>query len=205
MTERIEKRGMPRVLTTKLVQLIKNEEAFKDREKTIEIAQAIRDLGCCSSVDISFEKEYSTHNLELEYELNGVTMKQSINWEYLTGPLFTKVNDAYEKLKDFPQPPYTGKIGNESFEIEGKTDLVAFLFEKIKKGLYIQRYKGLGEMNPDQLWETTMDPKNRTMLKVSINDFRDTETIFDMLMGSDSAKRKEFILENALNVKNLDI
>jgi DNA gyrase subunit B len=60
-------------------------------------------------------------------------------------------------------------------------------------------------MNPDQLWETTMDPKNRVLLKVNINDFHESEVIFDTLMGNDSNKRKEFILQNALNVKNLDI
>ena len=60
-------------------------------------------------------------------------------------------------------------------------------------------------MNPVQLWETTMDPENRTLLKVDINDYLESETIFDTLMGSDSSKRKEFIMENALNVKNLDI
>ena len=72
-------------------------------------------------------------------------------------------------------------------------------------GANVQRFKGLGEMNPDQLWETTMDPDFRTLLKVNINDFFQSETIFDTLMGSDSNKRKTFILENALNVKNLDI
>jgi DNA gyrase subunit B len=83
--------------------------------------------------------------------------------------------------------------------------LVSTLFDKIKSKLSIQRYKGLGEMNPSQLWETTMDPNFRTLLKVNINDFFESENIFDTLMGTDSNKRKEFILKNALNVKNLDI
>ena len=60
-------------------------------------------------------------------------------------------------------------------------------------------------MNPDQLWETTMDPENRTLLQVAINDFHESEEIFDTLMGNDAAKRKDFILQNALNVRNLDI
>lgn len=205
LREQIEKRGMPRVLTAKLVELITNEDTFKDKEQTEAIARSIREVDCCKSVDLSFESEYSTYTLEIEYELNGVIMKRSINWDYLTGPLFAQINEAYEKLKKYPEPPYSFKVGNENVQVEDRKELVAILFEKIKKGLSIQRYKGLGEMNPDQLWETTMDPKYRTLLKVNINDFLECETIFDTLMGSDSAKRKEFILENALNVKNLDI
>ena len=205
LMERIQKRGMPRVLTTKLIESIQNEDTLKDEKQVQEIARAIRELECCTSVDINFDPEYSAYTLELEYELNGVIMHRSINWDYLTGPLFAKINEAYEKLKEYPHPPYSVKVGKEVIKIENKKELVSYLFEKIKKGLYIQRYKGLGEMNPDQLWETTMDPRNRTLLKVNINDFFESETIFDTLMGSDSTKRKEFILENALNVKNLDI
>jgi DNA gyrase subunit B len=132
-------------------------------------------------------------------------MKRSINWDYLTGPLFAQVNETYEKLKDYPVPPYFFRISKEEFQVEDERGLVPFLFDKIKRGLYVQRYKGLGEMNPDQLWETTMNPENRTLLKVNISDYRGSEIIFDTLMGSDSNKRKEFIMENALNVKNLDI
>ncbi|MCP5047092.1 MAG: DNA topoisomerase (ATP-hydrolyzing) subunit B [bacterium] len=205
LMENIEKRGMPRILTASLIELIKNEDSFSEKEEVETIAQAIRESELCTSVDISFDQEHSSYSIELEYELNGVIMHRAINWDYLTGPLFAQVNESYEKLRDYPQPPYFFNIGKEKFEIEEKKELVATLFDKIKKGLYIQRYKGLGEMNPDQLWETTMDPKNRTLLKVNINDFLECETLFDTLMGSDSGKRKEFILENALNVKNLDI
>ena len=203
--ENIEKRGMPRALTGNLIKLIKSEDTFADEEQTRAIAQSLRELGCATSVDISFDPEHSRYTLELEYELNGVIMHRSINWDYLTGPLFAKVNEAYEKLKEYPDPPYIFKIGNEEIKIDNTKNLVSTLYEKIKKGLTIQRYKGLGEMNPSQLWETTMDPGNRTLLKVNINDFFACEIIFDTLMGSDSAKRREFILENALNVRNLDI
>ena len=110
-----------------------------------------------------------------------------------------------EKLKEYPTPPYKVKIGADETLIEDKNELVDHLFERIKKGLYIQRYKGLGEMNPIQLWETTMDPEARTLLQVDINDIVESEVVFDTLMGSDSAKRRDFILENALNVKNLDV
>jgi DNA gyrase subunit B len=205
LLERIEKRGMPRVLTEKLIEQIKSEDTFEDKERTREIAQSIRELGCASSVDINFDREHSRYKLELDYELNGMIMHRSIDWDYLTGPLFAKVNEAYEKIQQYPDPPYIFKIGNDEIKFEDTKSLVSTLFERIKKGLTIQRYKGLGEMNPNQLWETTMDPENRTLLKVNINDFLATETIFDTLMGSDSSKRKDFILENALNVRNLDI
>lgn len=201
----IEKRGMPRVLTAKLIELIKDEDTFKNEEKTREIASILEREDCCKSVVINFDEEYSTYTLDLDYELNGVNMKKVINWDYLTGPLFAGVNEAYEKLKNYPEPPYVFKIGNDEFEISDKKELISFLFEKIKKGLYIQRYKGLGEMNPPQLWETTMDPENRTLLKVNINDYFESEIVFDTLMGSDSSKRREFIFQNALHVKNLDI
>jgi DNA gyrase subunit B len=202
---RIEKRGMPRVLTTKLIELIADEDTFKNQKKAEEIAEILTRESCCKSVDINFDEEYSTYVLDLEYELSGVVMKKSINWDYLTGPLFAEVNEAHEKLRKFPKPPYIVKLGNEEFKVEDQMEMVSILFEKIKKGLYIQRYKGLGEMNPPQLWETTMDPENRTLLKVDINDYMDSEVIFDTLMGSDSSKRKEFIFENALRVRNLDV
>lgn len=83
-------------------------------------------------------------------------------------------------------------------------NLIKKLSKKAKKGLYIQRFKGLGEMNPDQLWETTLNPKNRVLLKVDINDFSEAERFFSILMGDLVAPRREFIKENALRVKNID-
>lgn len=205
LIENIAKRGMPRKITQKLIELIKDEATFENRDKVEEIAEKIRESGCCKSILINFDEEYSTYVLEMEYEVNGVVLKKSINWDYLTGPLFAEVNKVYENLKSFPKPPYSIKIGNNEYEIDNEKKFVSFLFDKIKKGLYIQRYKGLGEMNPSQLWETTMDPENRILLKVQINDLFESEVIFDTLMGSDSNKRKDFILKNALNVRNLDI
>ena len=205
LINRIEKRGMPRKLTTKLIEWIRSEDAFDDELETERIAEKIRQLDSIRSVTRSYDEEHESYTLDIDYEFNGIINHRTINWDYLTGPLFSKVNEAHEKLKEYPNPPFSGKIGGEAFEVPTRMELVALLFDKVKKGLYIQRYKGLGEMNPSQLWETTMDPENRTLLKVNINDFYKSEIIFDTLMGSDSAKRKDFILENALNVKNLDI
>ena len=205
LIDSIEKRGIPRSLTLKLIELIKNEDTFSDAKKTEEIARKINEVDCCRAVTINFDEEYSTYNLDIEYELNGVVMKKSLNWDYLTGPLFAEVNESYEKLKEFPSAPYLCKINGDELAVDSSNELVETLFNEIKSKFSLQRYKGLGEMNPSQLWETTMDPDFRTLLKVNINDFFQSETIFDTLMGNDSNKRKSFILENALNVKNLDI
>ena len=97
------------------------------------------------------------------------------------------------------------KIGDESTIIHGPLDLVNKIMANGKKGLVFQRYKGLGEMNPDQLWETTLDPNYRSLLRVEVVDAQKASEAFEDLMGDDVEKRKDFIQSNAKNVANIDI
>jgi DNA gyrase subunit B len=95
--------------------------------------------------------------------------------------------------------------GKEDVEISSRQELLDTFLARAKKGQYIQRYKGLGEMNPDQLWETTMDPEKRVLLQVTIEDAVRADEIFTVLMGDQVEPRREFIEQNALNVANLDV
>ncbi len=102
-------------------------------------------------------------------------------------------------------PVATVEMDGKLLPIQSPEQILPFFKEQGRKGMKIQRYKGLGEMNPEQLWETTMDPDNRRILKVTLEDAVKAEEIFTILMGDDVAPRRQFIEDNALNVRNLDI
>ena len=112
-----------------------------------------------------------------------------------------EIHKELEGLK----PPFTVISNGEQTKIDNEAKLLDFLFEKGKKGIVIQRYKGLGEMTPHQLWETTMDPEERYLLQVSIQDAVEANEVFTILMGDEVEPRRNFIEQNALEAQNLDI
>jgi DNA gyrase subunit B len=114
---------------------------------------------------------------------------------------------SYKQVEDICRDgsAFISKDDGDAVEVGSRQELLDFFFNRAKKGQYIQRYKGLGEMNPEQLWETTMDPAKRVLLQVKVEDTYEAEQIFTVLMGDQVEPRREFIESNALNVSNLDI
>jgi DNA gyrase subunit B len=113
--------------------------------------------------------------------------------------------EGAEAQAEAKQARRTARLPREPVEKQTARELFAYIVEQGKKDYQVQRYKGLGEMTSTQLWETTMDPERRTLLQVKLEDFVETEEIFATLMGEDVEKRRKFIEDNALDVKNLDI
>jgi len=135
--------------------------------------------------------------------LSGVPV--TIDWNFASYVEFQKAVELFMKLEDRLAPPFIAGENGQSEEIATRDALLERVLTAAKKDLTIQRYKGLGEMNPEQLWETTMNPETRTLLQVRIDDAVETDEIFTVLMGDQVEPRRKFIEDNALDVRNLDI
>ena len=120
---------------------------------------------------------------------------------------FNKIKTTYPLIRNFlfeEEKSLNLNTGSEDLTITSFTELQRIIEERGKKGVGIQRFKGLGEMMPQQLWETTMDPANRTLLKVNIEDAMLADQLFDVLMGDNVEPRREFIEQNAVYATNID-
>ena len=113
--------------------------------------------------------------------------------------------DEATKLAAEPKDRARSREGQPDVTLHSLDELVEFFIAAGKKGVAVNRYKGLGEMNPEQLWETTMDPEVRTLLQVRAEDHTEADLMFTTLMGDQVEPRRKFIEDNALDVKNLDV
>jgi DNA gyrase subunit B len=116
-----------------------------------------------------------------------------------------RLNERHAHLSEVYGAPAKLRRKGETIDVFGPRSLLDAIYEAGRKGISLQRYKGLGEMNPEQLWETTLDRDVRTLLQVKLGDLAEADEIFSKLMGDVVEPRREFIQENALSVANLDV
>ncbi|HSX60355.1 MAG TPA: DNA topoisomerase (ATP-hydrolyzing) subunit B [Tahibacter sp.] len=143
--------------------------------------------------------------LVIERDQHGLTHTQVLPASFIASPEMRPILDAARHLADLVQPGSEIRRGNSASLVDSFARARAWLMDEAKKGRTIQRFKGLGEMNPEQLWETTVNPETRRLLQVSIEDAVAADQIFSTLMGDVVEPRREFIESNALRVANLDV
>ncbi|MDW3180479.1 DNA topoisomerase (ATP-hydrolyzing) subunit B [Roseobacter sp.] len=144
------------------------------------------------------------HGIRLARILRGVEEVRTLDGRILRGGEAKRTGSFTQSLQDVYNLPATLVRKDRTQMILGPMDLLDAILQEGEKGLSLQRYKGLGEMNPDQLWETTLDPDARTLLQVKVDDMAEADDLFTKLMGDVVEPRREFIQQNALSVENLD-
>jgi len=185
---------------------LKDEQALKHLETRLAayvglVSPEQAPLSCVLEQDI----EHNCFKLIVSLRANGSGSQTVIDRELLTSPEFKEVKKLFADLIGIGMPPYAIENGEQKALLRSLSEVLSYFMEGGKKGLAIQRYKGLGEMNPAQLWETTMNPETRVLLQVRIEDAVEADEIFSTLMGDEVEPRRRFIEDNALTVKNLDI
>src|SRR6202522_1474800 len=194
-----------RLRDPKLVELLAESELekkadFEDKKKLQELAKAIEKAKLEFDTKLDYDEEHSLHELVLK---NGV--ERRVNWALAATPEYKKMRSLYGAINELDKPPFTISHNSEKIVKDDSTAVLNYVLEDAKKDFTITRFKGLGEMNPEQLWTTTMNAEVRTLLKVRVEDAVAAEEIFSTLMGENVEERRKFIEENALDVVNLDI
>lgn len=157
------------------------------------------------TIDILEDEEHQSRKLVCKVAAGGMTHQLEITYELVGSADFRELQKQAPSAIGLGKPPYRIKVKGTEQQKFGTAELVQTILEEGKQGLNIQRYKGLGEMNPDQLWETTMDPEKRTLLRVKLEDMTGVDEIFTILMGDEVEPRRNFIQQHALEVRNLDV
>jgi len=152
-----------------------------------------------------WEGRYGNDGYHLKREVRGVTEAHTLDLALLGSLDARRLNERHAHLAEVYATPAKLRRKSETLDVFGPRSLLDAIYEAGRKGLSLQRYKGLGEMNPDQLWETTLDPDVRTLLQVKIGETTEADEIFSKLMGDVVEPRREFIQDNALTVANLDV
>ncbi|MGB9069987.1 MAG: DNA topoisomerase (ATP-hydrolyzing) subunit B [Candidatus Acidiferrales bacterium] len=194
-----------RLREPKLVELLAESELdkktdFADKKKLQELVKAIEKAKLKIETKIAWDEEHSLNELVLT---NGA--ERRINWALASTADFKRLRALWQAIGESDKPPFTITHNGDKVTKDDSLGVLNYVLEDAKKEFTITRFKGLGEMNPEQLWATTMNAETRTLLKVRLEDAVAAETIFSTLMGENVEERRKFIEDNALEVVNLDI
>ncbi|EPX55137.1 DNA gyrase subunit B [Cystobacter fuscus DSM 2262] len=151
------------------------------------------------------DPEAQAKKLVVKTDINGGLRQSVFDHAFLSSPEYQELASLHDAFASLGKAPYKVKVGDGEVLALSVQEVLEAVRKDAQKGLGLQRYKGLGEMNPEQLWETTMNPATRTLLQVRVEDAVESDEIFSLLMGEAVEPRREFIERNALNVQNLDI
>jgi len=201
--EKVDKRLRNLMVTeAALAAGLEKKADFGQRTKLEALEEKLKKLPGVTATELLLDPE---HNLwELRFK-NTQHLQMCLNWELAALPEFRQAAAKAALVRECNVPPFLVSDGDAMVEKASGRELLDYILEESKKVFSVQRYKGLGEMRADQLWDTTMDPARRTLMQVKLEDLVAAEDIFTTLMGENVESRRSFIEANALDVKNLDI
>jgi DNA gyrase subunit B len=184
---------------------LKDQTALKKVMANVKKTLAVVYPKLTPTLDIVEDEEHQSNKVICRLHANGATHNVAVTHELVGSAEFRELQKLSPSAIGLGRAPYKIKTDSQEQLQLATAELVKAILDKGKQGLSIQRYKGLGEMNPNQLWETTMNPEVRTLLKVKLEDVPGVDEIFTILMGDEVEPRRDFIQAHALEVRNLDV
>ncbi len=211
LTRQSKKQFETKILRAFVNQTNLTRELLKDRLELEGVITGVRDMLSKAypqsrlTLSIQEDEEHRSHKIFCQVPTNGVVSTLTVSHELVGSADFRELQKLSPSVLGLGQPMYKLKSKNGLAEYATSEELVQAILDIGKKGLTLQRYKGLGEMNPTQLWETTMNPETRALLQVTLEDMTGVDEIFTILMGDEVEPRRNFIQQHALEVRNLDV
>src|SRR5881409_3815630 len=185
--------------------LLKHTAALKKVVASAKKALAAVYPKATITLDMATDEEHESNKVVCQVQTNGMSHTLDVTHELVGSADFRESQKLAPSAIGLGRPPYKMKVADSETQYPGTAELVRAILETGKKGIGLQRYKGLGEMNPAQLWETTMNPETRSLMQVKLEDFTGVDEIFTILMGDEVEPRRDFIQKHALEVRNLDV
>ena len=185
--------------------MLKNPTALKKAVASVKKSLAVVYPKANVTLDIIEDEEHQSNKVVCQVPTNGMVHSLEVTHELVGSADFRESQKLAPSAIGLGRPPYKMKVADTETQYPGTAELVRAILETGKKGIGLQRYKGLGEMNPAQLWETTMNPETRSLMQVKLEDFTGVDEIFTILMGDEVEPRRDFIQKHALEVRNLDV